>query len=315
MQDTVHLTGAQHVVIDIDGDVANFALAVPRGSLITATVRKYKTKEFPTATDCIMAYAREMDVRLNSMNCAVAVSGAISGDSIRIARCPWILSAKGLGYLFQGPVYFLNDSAAMLWGSTIVGSQTHKTLGSFNTPDFTKAGKWLAINWNTGLGAALLISDSSGMMLHVESEAGHCAFSPLGHVEETLNANLAKMKTPVSWERALFADQHSPAWNDTPVLGSLPALQKHQAEMLGSFVGDTILATGAWSGVFMVGASAALLNNAENLTLFSKRLEERCNFQLQLRNVPRWSVLMPNMNLVGAARYLDQQMAHLKISN
>jgi glucokinase len=303
--------GHQHVLIDIDGATANFALGVPGSGLVPGTVKRYKTSDFPTATDCIQGFARDLNVKLNTMRCAVAVSGAVSGDSIRIARCPWIISATGFGYLFQSPVYFLNDSAAMLWGATRIGSTTHRTLGPYSMPDFSKSGKWLGINYDTGLGAALLIGAANGSKVHVETEAGHCAYSSIGPVEQTLEANLGRKKSPVSWERAMFADQDDPVWANTPVFASQSALLKQRAEILGGFVGDTILATGAWNGVFMFGASAALLNNAEHLSLFSKRLETRANFQLQLRNVPRWSVSMPNLNLVGALCYLDQRIKAL----
>jgi glucokinase len=301
----------QHVLIDIDGATANFAIGLPGTGLVPGTVRSYKTADFPTATDCIQGFAKEMGLKLSDMRCAVAVSGAISGDSIRIARCPWIISATGFGYLFQRPVYFLNDSAAMLWGATRVGATTHRTLGPYNMPDFSKAGKWLGINYNTGLGAALLIGEQDGSKVHVETEAGHCAYSHIGPVETILADNLARSKSPVSWERAMFASQDDPVWGNTPVAGNQSALLKQRAEILGSFVGDTILATGAWNGVFMFGASVALLNNPDHLLLFSKRLETRANFQLQLRNVPRWSVSMPNLNLVGASCYLDQRIKAL----
>jgi glucokinase len=307
-QDGSAVPADQQVLIDIDGAAANFAMGSPGKGLIAGSVRTYKTSDFPTATDCVMGYARDMDIKLSNMNCAVAVSGAISGDSIRIARCPWIISATGFGYLFQRQVHFLNDSAAMLWGATRVGHTTHRILGPYNLPDFSKPGKWLGINYDTGLGAALLIGDQNGAKIHVETEAGHCAMSPTGPVETALANNLARTKSPVSWERGLFTDHLDAAWKDSPVANSPLALQKQRAELLGSFVGDTILAVGAWNGVFMFGTSVALLNNAENLTLFSKRLEARANFQLQLRNVPRWSVTMPNLNLVGAACYLDQRL-------
>ena len=77
--------------------------------------------------------------------------------------------------------------------------------------------------------------------------------------------------------------------------------------MFGSFVGDAVLATGAWNGVLLFGNAVSLLSGQEQLALFDKRLESRANFQLQLRKLPRWSVTMPNINLVGAARFLENR--------
>lgn len=298
----------QRVLIDIDGVRASFALsASARSSGPLALIKEYRTSDFPTATDCVMHFAREAGIVLEGMDCAVAVSGAISGDAIRIARCPWIISATGFGYLFKKPVHFLNDSAAMLWAATKVGAMTHRSLGGYPLPDFKKGGKFLGINYQTGLGAALLVGHDGLAFQHVETEAGHTAFAPVNETEKTLNGNLERMKWPVSWERALFAGPDDPAWRDTPVSGDPKLIAAHRAEMLGSFVGDMILATGAWDGVLLFGGAVSLISSPANLILFDKRVESRANFQLQLRKVPRWAVDMPHINLVGASRFLEQR--------
>jgi glucokinase len=299
---------AKHrVLIDIDGVRASFALTVPGRSGIFSLVKEYRTADFPTATDCVMRFAQDANIILEGLNCAVAVSGAVSGDAIRIARCPWIISARGFGYLFKTPVHFLNDSAAMLWAATHVSSATHRCLGIGPLPDFTRGGKYLGINYQTGLGAALLFGHDGSVLQHVETEAGHTAFAPLGDVERTLCKNLERIKWPASWERALFANADDPAWRDTPVFGDVKLIAAHRAEMLGSFVGDMILATGAWDGVMLFGGAAALVSLPANLALFDKRVESRANFQLQLRKVPRWAVSMPNINLIGASRFLEHR--------
>lgn len=299
----------QRVLIDIDGARASFALTVPGRSGTYSLLKEYKTADFPTATDCVMRFAQDAGIVLEGMDCAVAVSGALSGDAIRIARCPWIISVTGFGYLFKKPVHFLNDSAAMLWAATHVGSASHRSLGPYPLPDFSKGGKWLGINYQSGLGAALLVGSSGSVLQHVETEAGHTAFSAIGDVEQKLSSNLERVKWPASWERALFANADDPAWRDTAVFNDPKSLPIHRAEMLGSFVGDTILATGSWDGVLLFGNAVSLLSTPTNLSAFDKRLESRANFQLQLRKVPRWAVNMLNINLVGAGRFLEHRCA------
>jgi glucokinase len=292
------------VVIDIDGAEASFALCNADLSLDVSTLRKYRTSDFPTATDCVQGFGRDLGIKLAGMDCAVAVSGAVSGDSVRIARSPWIISKTGLGYLFQRPVHFLNDSAARLWASTKASTLTHRPVGANTMPDFNKSGRWLGINYNSGLGAALLVSQDGTRFTHVETEAGHCSFAPVNDVERQLVDRLGQSKKPVSWERALFAEANDPAWVGTPVFGDQMQLLRHRAEILGSFAGEMILASGSWQGVALFGQAPTLLNNADNAGLFTKRLEARANFQLQLRSVPCWSVIIPNINLIGAAHFL-----------
>ena len=296
------------IVIDIDGAKASFAIATP-GIDTLGRMKEYRTADFPTATDCIVGFAREAEINLEGLDCAVAVSGAVSGDAIRIARCPWIISATGLGYLFKKPVHFLNDTAATLWAATKVNAITHKPLGSHSMPDFGKSGKWLGINMLGGLGAALLVRGDDGFMQHIETEAGHCAFGPIGEVEQVFAKHLERVRSPASWERALLADSSDPAWRDTPVSGDSGLLGRQRAEMLGSFVGDMILATGAWNGVLLFGQAGNLLSSRDHLALFDKRVESRANHQLNLRKTPRWAISIPNANLGGTAKFLDHRVS------
>ncbi len=298
---------AQRVLIDIDGARASFALADPGKSTAFHLVREYRTADYPTATDCVMGFARDAGINLEGLDCAIAVSGAVSGDAIRIARCPWIISTTGFGYLFKKPVHFLNDSAAILWAATNVSHSTHRSLGAHSLPDFSGGGKWLGINYQNGLGAAMLAGRDGTNIQHIETEAGHCSFGPVGDNERKLCHNLERVRSPASWERALFTNADDPAWRDTPVANDPKLLIRQRAEILGSFVGDTVLATGAWDGVLLFGNATTLLAGPEQMALFDKRLESRANFQLQLRKLPRWTVTMPNINLVGAAKFLEQR--------
>lgn len=285
---------ATQVLIDIDGEQAKFALGYPDRGIDVTTLRQYRTTDFPTATDCVQRFAQDTGVTLSGKHCAISVSGAVHGDSIRIARCPWIISARGFGYLFQNDVKVLNDSAAKLWAATNSRAVSLRPLGSHAAPDFAKSGQWLGINFETGLGAALLAGGGAGQLVHLATEAGHAAFAPMGDAEKQLASAIAVGTKPVSWERALFETSRQEGSQS----------QRIVAEILGSFVGDILLSTGTWDGVLLFGRAASILANSENLLAYKKRVEMRANFQLQLRAVPQWAVAGQNLNLVGAACYL-----------
>jgi glucokinase len=297
----------QRVLIDIDGPEISFALGFTKASGRFEGLRTYKTADFPTATDCIMHYAKDVGITLAGSKCAMVVSGAMIGDSVRIARCPWIISITGFRYLFQNTPLVINDTAAMMWAGTQVSPATHSPLRAHGLPSFLGEGKWLAINYFRGLGASVLLHDASGSLVHIESEAGHCGFAPVDDDEQTLNSNLARLKKPVSWERALHAPADDTSWKGTAIEKNQAALIGKRAEMLGSFVGDVVLAAGAWSGVLLFKTAANVMKTASNKSLFLNRMEHRANFALQLRNVPVWSVEGDNLNLIGAAIYLDRR--------
>jgi glucokinase len=295
----------QRMLIDIDGPEISLALASAGEPSRLQELRTYGTSDFPTATDCIMHYAKDVGIDLAGSKCVMVVSGAMIGDSVKIARCPWIISITGFRYLFQSAPLFLNDTAAMLWAGTQVSPMTHRPLGAYGLPNFAEGGKWLAINYFRGLGAAVLISDAAGSFVHIESEAGHCGFAPVDDDEQILCKNLARVKKPVSWERALHTSADDDAWQDTQYYRNSSAVTRKRAEILGSFVGDIVLAAGTWSGVMLFKTAAIKMQSQDNISLFLKRMENRANFALQLRKVPVWAVESANINLVGAAIYVD----------
>ncbi len=296
------------VLIDIDGPEISLAITNRADGGLLQNLQIYKTSDFPTATDCIMHYGRVSGIKLAGSQCAIVASGAIISDSVRIARCPWIISITGLRYLFQNQPVVINDTAAMLWAATQVSPMTHRSIDSTGLPDFNKENRWLAINYYRGLGAAILLPDRHGGFVHVESEAGHCGFPPFDEFEQSLAKNLGRRKQPVSWEHALHAEDNELYNEEAAKVISKPDIAAKRSELLGSFVGDAVLATGAWGGVFLFKSAASLMQSSVNIAAFRKRMEQRANFALQLRRVPVWTVEKPNINLVGAGAYVQAML-------
>lgn len=309
MQNTEIASERKRILIDIDGPTISFAIADPQDPLHLGQIQQYQTSAFPTATDSVMQFARDAGIKLADCDCALVVSGAVTGDAVRIARCPWIISISGFRYLFQTTPLVLNDTAAMAWAATKCSPMTHRPLGAYNFPDYSKSGKWLAINCAGGLGAAVVLSKPGGGLMHFESEAGHTGFAPCDDQEQILARNLAKVKRPVSWEHALLADPANGSWVGTEVEQNRQLLATRRAGILGSFTGDVVLATGTWDGVFLFKVAASAVSSTDCASLFLKRMEARANYGLQLRKVPVWAVTIANVNLAGAAIYFDNLVA------
>ncbi len=297
-------SAAEPVLGDIDGAYATFALGGSNAGIDATTIKRYPAADFKTATDCIQQFGDDSGIKLSGRRAAISVSGAVSGDWFRIARCPWIISARGFGFLFHNDVLVLNDSAAKVWAATTASAVNCKALSTQASPDFNKKGQWLGINFAFGLGAALLVSDGERPLMHLATEAGHAAFNPVGEAERDLHHRLAIGDKPVSWEQALFDQAGQSAVSMSGEMIDTVNNPRNVAEILGSFVGDLILSTGAWDGVVLFGKAPSLLGNPQFQAAYKRRVEMRANFQPQLHAVPQWTVAMPNINLMGAASYL-----------
>ncbi|QJU57930.1 hypothetical protein HL653_09110 [Sphingomonas sp. AP4-R1] len=298
------------LLIDIDGGNARFALACGADHAELRQQRHYSSRDFVTATDCILHYGREAGITLRGLPTAVVISGPVIGDTVRVARSPWIISVRGLAYVMDRMPAVMNDSAAKLWSDLAPSSNRHSPLGGLaeprQLPDGSKGG-YLAVNFRSGLGAALLIHSPHGIA-HAETEIGHIAFSPFGDVERTVWTALSGARGPVGWERALLVGRDDPIWAGTSLRGNAIGIARARAAMLGAFCGDAVLATGAWNGLLLHGAGNDLLAGDQLAAAFNERFEARAGYASMLRRVPRWRVEAREENLVGAANFLRARM-------
>lgn len=296
------------LLIDIDGAEVNFARSRPNSPTLLSGRRNYASRDFATATDCILRYARDEGIDLRGLTTAIVLSGPVTGDTVRIARCPWIISLTGVGYLVGGRPYALNDSAAKAWADMSHAPLTHRQIGGrAGAPLPNPAGddgRYIAINVGAGVGATIL-SNRAAAQIHLEMELGHLVFAPVGPVERALYDALERQRGPVSWERALLTPPADPVWSATSLAGQVSGIARARAAMLGAFCGDAVLAGGAWTGLLIHGTGAAILSQADLAASFNARFEARAGQAAVVRPVPRWTVAMREENLIGAAQYLQ----------
>ena len=306
MNDTVIQTDTDWLLVSIDGEDAEFAMAKPGPEPALTHNRRYKTRDYATAIDMFQHYAQDADIVLNGLTCGLVVSGAVLADSVRIARCPWILSRSGLGYVLGRPPVTVNDSAVKSWANIGHSPRTHRSLSSAQTPDFNKPGRWATVMMNGGLGASALIRSQGGRPVLVDTEIGHVGFAPHNKQEQALAEILQGYRGGTSWEMALHAHEDTALWSRASLSTDPRDIAAMRAAMLGSFAGDVVLAMGSWDGLFLHCAPRTL----ENETLvqaFNSRFEEKTAYKTQVRATPRWIVTMPEANLQGAAFMLWQQ--------
>lgn len=298
------------LLADIDGDDVEFALAEPGPEPVLKERRHYKASESATAIDAFQKYARDTGVSLENTDCGLVVSGAVLGDSIRIARSPWIVSRSGLAHILGKKPITVNDSAVKSWANIGHSPHTHKSLSAPATPDFRKTGRWVTINVAGGLGASALIRPEDGRPVLVDTEIGHVGFAPHDKQEAALADVLQGYRGGTSWEMALFAHKDSMIWGKAGLPDDPREIARLRAGMLGSFAGDAVLAMGGWDGLFLHGAKE-ILPNADAIAIFNQRFEQKTAYKIQIRRTPRWSVDMEDASLKGAAYMLWQKLGNL----
>ncbi len=76
------------------------------------------------------------------------------------------------------------------------------------------------------------------------------------------------------------------------------------AGYLGAFIGDLVLAFGAWEGVYLTGPISRALQVQLSDARFRNRLEAKDAFRRQLGEVPVAIVNRSDLELMGAAAAL-----------
>ncbi len=295
---------AEWLLVDIDGDVVNFGMAVPSSNPIIHKAKTYKTGQFPTATDCFINYSRDVGISLNGLHCGIVVSGAVNADTIRIQRCKWIISVTGIGHLMGRRPFVINDSEARSWVN-LHSVNTMRKLGGAANVDFTRTGRWVTVNYHRGLGASVLQRSQQGVISALDSESGHIAFAPQSPVEIELANLVSATSGRVTYEQMLFISHDSPVWDKLSKPTTMSERMGVRAAILGAFSGDLVLAFAAWSGLFLHSDQAQLLIDPYLISLFNERFEDKAAFKANVRPVPRFVANWDVSNLRG----LTQMMA------
>jgi glucokinase len=296
--------GNQWVIVDIDGADVSMALVVPSSKPRLSQIRRYRSDDFPTATGCFQQYAQDVGINLFGRKCAVAVSGAVTGDTLRLSRCKWIISVSGLGHLFGSPPVMLNDSVAKAWACFDLKPHECRSLSSRELPTFDRIGRWISINAALGIGAASLTTDKRNQLTLSDSEFGHIGFSPDGEKETILVAILNRGRYRVSWEQVLALETNDPVWSDAKLAIAPRDVAAFRAGLFGAFCGDVALGLAGWAGMFIHGERMRFIAQPECSAAFNKRFEAKGTYTTTICAIPRWFVTPENVCLNGAAHCL-----------
>jgi glucokinase len=283
------------------------ATATPAERPRLSNIRQIDIRSLPTFTDALQQYERESGIALRGLTCAMAVGGAVSGETLSPARSRWTITRTGLAAVFGKPVTILNDVAARAWGIR-AGTATTETLRGVGAPSLGRHGRYIMLMVEEGVGAAVIDVDRDGLVHILETESGHMDFPPASSREDKLAQSVKGVSSNVSWEMMLMLERTAPAWANCPEIADNER-PRILANLLGRFAVNLMHAYGAWQGVLVTGSRAARLLDAGSRSAFEAAFNERRNFSRLVIGSPVWRVDQREAVLSGAAECLAQNFA------
>jgi glucokinase len=287
--------------------VLRFATAMPSPRPRVADIHEVEIAGIPTFTDALQRFEREHGIPLRGVQCAMAIAGAASGETISLVRSRWTISRSGLVAVFGNQPVILNDVAARAW-ATRSGAANIELLRSSGSPSLDRPGRYGMLMVEEGVGAAIVDVDRDFGVRVLETEAGHTDFSPANEREERLAKAIQKTASVVTWEMMLMLDRHDPAWGVAcPDLleAERPRLQ---AALIGRFAINLMHSFGAWQGMMITGSRAGRILEARNRVYFDSAYATRRNFSRLVIGTPAWRVDQHEAVLTGAAERLAHDL-------
>lgn len=308
------------LVADIGRQSVRFALSGGAAGILPRDVRSYHTVEHATFTSALLAYLGDVGMRDATLPSVLAVAGAARGDLINLTGSRWYISLSGVEAVLRARPRALNECAATALALTTLNQSAFTPVGAQSTRLVQPGGHYIVVSIGTGLGVAALIAGSNGKLLPMASEAGHMTFSPATPDEEKFAAHVRVRGQP-SAESLLSANGLVAAYaalaeggktirspeEVTRSAGRDPvstAVARMVAGYLGAFIGDLVLAFGAWEGVYLTGPIPRALHMHLSDPRFRNRLEAKDAFRRQLGEVPVAIVNRSDLELIGAAAAL-----------
>ena len=117
--------------------VLRFATVMPSSRPRVSAIHEIPIAGVPTFTDALQQFEREEGVPLRGLQCAMAIAGAASGETISLVRSRWTISRAGLMAIFGTQPVILNDVAARAW-ATRSGTANIEPLRGLGMPSFSR---------------------------------------------------------------------------------------------------------------------------------------------------------------------------------
>lgn len=312
------------LVADIGGTNARFALAVIDGAAVSVgRMHAFRAEDYESIRDAADAFLEA--VREKPKSACFAVAGPITDEIVEFTNSPWALDiAKVKKQMKLDLLLAINDFEAL------AASVRHLAKEDFS-PVKPGAGDpeapLLVIGPGTGFGQSIIVP-TSGRDRIIATEGGHVAFAPHDEEETEVLRFIAREHKRVSIERLLSgrglvnihralcavsgtaritlqADEITRAAST----GELPIAAKSVdmfCAILGSAVGDAVMATGARRGVILGGGILPKVKEVLMRSRFVARFLEKGRMRDYVEAVPVDLIIRDGAALIGAASRLKE---------
>jgi glucokinase len=289
-------------------------------------VQLYKASDFPTFTDALQGYTRANQLSTARLPLGIAVAGVTRGDTISLPNCRWYISVSGLKAFLGKPPLVLNDFESIAWSLLGLEGARLRQLGPAAPRPVAPGGTFLVVGTGPGLGMAILAVDADGKSRVIAGEGGHASFSPQDAEEDALLLALREKLGHVSFERLLanFGLQFIHGWmsgrpgDGGPAAEEIAAAAQRGdpaarravalfAKILGSFIGNIVLSTGTFDGVFLVSPLIGAVLPALGDPSFRAAFTSKGRMRKALEPVPIAFAQQDHARLHGAAAALCVQ--------
>jgi glucokinase len=311
------------LLADIGRHSVRFALSGGRCGNHPREVRTFSTVTHNSFTSALLEYVEAVGVAGQALPSVLAVAGMTRGDIINLTGSRWYISLSGVQAVLRARPIALNEAAAVAMALILLPGDALSSIGKHPRRPVEAGGRYLLVSLGTGLGVAALITTPNGALAPVQSEAGHITFAPSTPEEGRFFA-AARLHGPVSAETLVSASGLVAAYAALSPVGrtmakpedvtngfgrdaTADAVGHLVAGYFGSFIGDMVLAFGAWDGIYITGAVGRALQRKLDLTVFRHRLENKDAHRRQLAEVPVSLINRTDLELLGAAATFDSR--------
>jgi glucokinase len=311
---------------DIGGTKVNLALYDSDG-LTQVRIKRFDSQNFPSIENILAEFFKENEVKIEKA--CFGVAGPVSDDKCSLTNLSWQVETSSLKKVLNSDaVWLINDLVATAYSIPFLALEDFEVIQSGTA---ASDGRVAVISAGTGLGQAFLIPDGCGKYVVLDSEGGHCDFSPRNKLEAGLLYYLQKQYSRISIERIVSGPgllhilEYFKSVEKEKVLQSelvslvnpasivKKALEKSSpicektlnlfVSLYGSLAGNLALQYLSKGGVFLGGGIAPKIVPLLKEGSFMEAFLDKGRFEKYLAEIPVKVVMDESAPLLGAAQY------------
>ena len=207
---------------------------------------------------------------------------------MRLTNAPWRIDAAEVDGALGGiPVRVLNDLEAVALGLPGLGPGDAETIAGERAA--SAALPMLAANVGTGFGAAVAVPIPGGWAA-LGTEAGHMSLVPATRGEEALFRAARSVEDAFSgpgYAKLFGAPVREGGETVHPVRVETAGEERHlYSRVFGRLIGDLVLATGAWGGVWLTGGVITDFDRIFDVDEFVRAFRKKGKMAERMERVP-----------------------------